>query len=207
MANLIAKDGSGTTIYLGATGVGTDLDPLVIRRQDIGTGLPADIAATSDVGSFSLIAFFKRLMSVKLPDAIAGRIPVENALAVYGTPTITAVPALSGPSLACDRFDRIRIQINNGAAALTGFEISSRAHATGDWQVHLNASGHFTSPTPGSILRHCADLAGAPIDLTTIAANGKAVMAIDLRGFFAQEIRIRATSATSSTVQIYWGAA
>jgi hypothetical protein len=207
MANLIAKDGAGTTQYIGATGAGTDADPLVLRRQDAGIGAPADVAATSDTGAFSLLALFKRLLSAKLPDVVSGRVPVDGNLAVYGAPTLTATTAISGPSFAVDRFTRLRIQINNGAAALTGFEISTRAHATADWQVHLNSAAHYTSPPVGSILRHCADLNGAAIDLTALPANGKAVMALDLRDFFAQEIRIRATSGSSSTVQIYWGAA
>lgn len=39
-------------------------------------GAKADAAATTDAGTFSLIAFFKRLLG-KLPDLSGGRIPVE----------------------------------------------------------------------------------------------------------------------------------
>jgi hypothetical protein len=206
MANLVAKDGSGTTQYIGATGAGTDADPLILRRQDAGVGGPADAAATADTGTFSLVALLKRLLSAKLPDPISGRIPTDASLAVYGSPTLTATPALSGPSFAIEKFTRLRLQVNNGPAALTGFEISTRAHAGADWQVHLNTAGHYTSPAAGSILVHCANLGGTVIDPTSLAANGKVVLALNFTQFFAQEIRVRATSGSSSLVQLYWGA-
>lgn len=47
-------------------------------KQDVqitALGAPADAAATSDTGTFGLIRLFKRLLSVKLPDAISSMIP------------------------------------------------------------------------------------------------------------------------------------
>lgn len=41
-------------------------------------GSPTEASATSDTGNFSLIRLIKRLLSVKLPDAIEGRIQTEN---------------------------------------------------------------------------------------------------------------------------------
>jgi hypothetical protein len=40
-------------------------------------GLLSDSAALSDTGNFNLIQFVKRLLSVKLPDSVSGRIPVN----------------------------------------------------------------------------------------------------------------------------------
>ena len=171
-------------------------------------GATSETAATSDTGVFSIVRLLKRLLSVKLPDAIGGRVPTISP-GTYGAPVVAVTAALGvGTSVDVSTYRRVRIQINNtGANPLSGFEISSKANSTGDPQVHLNLPTHFTAPTAGSILRHCADLNGAAIDPTTLAAGSKVVMAFDLRDFFASEIRIRATSASGTNLQIYWGAA
>jgi hypothetical protein len=39
-----------------------------------------------------------------------------------------------------------------------------------------------------------------------LPAAGNAVMAIDLRDFFASDIRIRATSTSGTNLQLLWGA-
>lgn len=44
-------------------------------------GLTDDSAASSDTGTFTLIGFIKRLLSVKLPDAISNEIPTRDASA------------------------------------------------------------------------------------------------------------------------------
>ena len=137
------------------------------------------------------------------------RVPVDSQYGTYGAPSLAITSLLStGTFFDTSKFGRVRLQVNNtGANALSGFEISSLAHAAGDAQVHLNLSTHFTTPTAGSILRHCADLTGAAIDLTTLPAGGKAVMAFDLRDLFAMQFRVRATSTAGTSLQFYWGAA
>lgn len=208
MANLKARDGAGALIELDAIGDGQPATPFVVTHRDLGVGLLTEPMGTSDIGAFSLIGLLKRVLSVKLPDVVAGRVPTI-APAIYGAPTIALTAALgTGASIDVSAYQRVRIQINNtGANSLSGFEISTKAHTTGDPQVHLNLPAHFTAPTAGSILRHCADLNGAAIDPTILAAGGRMVMAIDLRDFFASEIRIRATSAAGTNLQVYWGAA
>lgn len=194
-------------------GDGTTLDPFRFgffsTELETSIGAPADISATTDIGTFSLVSLLKRILASKLPDAVNSRIPVDPSYGTYGAPLLTVTSALAtGAFFDTSRFGRVRLQVNNtGANPLNGFEISSFAHASGDAQVHLNTSAHFTSPTAGSIVRHCADLSGAPIDLTTLPAGGKAVMAIDLRDFFAMQLRLRATSTAGTTLQFYWGAA
>jgi hypothetical protein len=179
----------------------------VVVHSDKNIGAIADAAASSDFGGFSLIALFKRLLSIKLPDAVAGKIPTDNKFGTYGNPTLAVTAALStGIIFDVAKFRRLRIQISNtGANALNGLEISTRSHASADFQVHLNTAAHYTSPASGSILRHCADLAGAAIDPTVLPGSGKVIIAIDLRDFFASDIRIRATSA-ATTLATFWGA-
>ena len=133
---------------------------------------------------------------------------MDAKFGTYGNPTTAITAALStGIIFDISKFQRLRIQVNNtGTNPLNGFEVSTRSHVTGDWQVHLNLAAHFTTPTAGSILRHCADLTGAAVDLTTLPASAKAVIAVDLRDFFASDIRVRATSVAGSNVQVLWGA-
>lgn len=205
---LIAKDGTGAVVNLKASGDGSNTNEFVVEHADANVGARADSAATSDTGTFSLIALLKRLLSTKLPDAVSGRVPTDGSLTTYGNPTLAVPTSLSTAVIFdCSKFKRLRIQINNtGSNALNGFEISTRGHGSGDYQVHLNTSTHYTSPTAGGILKHCADLSGASASPTTLAAGGKVVMAIDLTQFFAETIRIRATSAAATNLQIYWGA-
>lgn len=201
-----ARDGNNNPITFASKVINTS-EQVVVHADD-NIGAIADSAAASDFGGFSLIALFKRLLSVKLPDAVNGRIPIDGKLGVYGNPTLAITSTLStGIIFDVSKFTRLRLQVNNtGANPLSGFEISTRSHVTGDFQVHLNTAAHFTTPASGSILRHCADLTGAAIDVTTLPASGKAVMAIDLRDFFASDIRIRATSTAGTNLQVLWGA-
>lgn len=202
---LIARDGSNNAVTIASNIVALEH---VVIHADTNLGAIGDSSAASDFGGFSLIALFKRLLSIKLPDSVAGKIPTDSKFGTYGNPTIAIVATLStGIIFDISKYRRLRLQINNtGGNSLNGFEISTRSHITGDWQIHLNLAAHFTSPTAGSILRHCADLNGAAIDLTTLPASGGAVMAIDLRDFFASDIRIRATSPAGTNIAILWGA-
>jgi hypothetical protein len=202
---LAVRDGNNLSTNVASNVVNGDH---VVIHSDANLGAIADTSAASDFGGFSLIALVKRLLSVKLPDAVAGKIPTDNKFGTYGSPTLAVTTALStGVVFDVAKFQRLRLQVNNtGVNPLNGFEISTRSHATGDFQVHLNLPIHYTSPAAGSIVRHCADLAGAAIDLTILPASGKAVMAIDLRDFFASDIRVRATSAAGTNIAILWGA-
>jgi hypothetical protein len=202
---LIARDGNNNPVTIASNLVSLEH---VVLHSDPNLGAIADTSAASDFGGFSLIALFKRLLSIKLPDSVAGKVPVDGKFGTYGNPTLAITAALStGIIFDVSKFQRLRMQINNtGANALNGFEVSTRSHVTGDWQIHLNLAAHFTAPTAGSILRHCADLSGAAIDLTTLPASGKSVMAIDLRDFFASDIRVRAASTAGTNMQVLWGA-
>lgn len=202
---LAVRDGNNTLAAMASDLVNGEH---VVMHSDKNIGAIADAAAGSDFGGFSLIALFKRLLSIKLPDAVAGKIPVDAKFGTYGNPTLAVTAALStGIIFDVAKFQRLRIQINNtGANALNGLEISTRSHSSADFQVHLNTAAHYTSPASGSILRHCADLVGAAIDPTILPGSGKVIIAIDLRDFFASDIRIRATSAAATTLATFWGA-
>ena len=91
MANLQAKDGAGTSIFIKATGTGTNADPFSTESRtnvlnfpasqpvtDVNIGTTTDTAATTDTGTFSLIALVKRLLG-KLPTLVSGRFPVDGS--------------------------------------------------------------------------------------------------------------------------------
>jgi len=66
MANAPYSPGAGG-YFVKSTGAGTDADPYLVCRQtldgdDASAGAKADAAASSDAGTFSLIALFKRLL-------------------------------------------------------------------------------------------------------------------------------------------------
>jgi hypothetical protein len=202
---LSARDGNNNIVTIASVFASSEH---TVLHADVNLGTIADTSAATDTGSFSLISLFKRLLTSKLPDVVAGKIPTDSKYATYGNPTLAVTAALgTGVIFDVAKFRRLRLQIKNtGTNPLNGLEVSTRSHATGDFQVHLNTTSHFTTPTTGSILRHSADLTGAAIDATTLPANGNAVMAIDLRDFFASDIRIRATSTAGTNLQIFWGA-
>lgn len=50
-----------------------------LSNIDTDLGAPADSAASTDTGSFSLISLFKRLLSTKLPNSSGGRVPVDGS--------------------------------------------------------------------------------------------------------------------------------
>lgn len=60
MANQSYIGVAGTTLYRKATGNGTDADPYVSEFNEPDIGSTTDAAATTDTGTFSLIALFKR---------------------------------------------------------------------------------------------------------------------------------------------------
>jgi hypothetical protein len=202
---LSARDGNNNLVNLATNFASSEH---TVLHADLNIGALADTTATSDVGAFSLIALIKRLLSAKIPDTVAGKIPTDGKFGTYANPTLAVTAALgTGVIFDISKFQRLRLQIKNtGANPLNGLEISTRSHVTGDFQIHMNVAAHFTAPTSGSILRHCADLSGVAIDATTLPAAGNAVMAIDLRDFFASDIRIRATSTSGTNLQLLWGA-
>jgi hypothetical protein len=152
-----------------------------------------------------------------LPTALVGdRFKVDTGAAVgasFGNPTNlavvggTALTASTGTFIEIPTLTRFRLQVNNiGAANLNGFEISTRCNASADMQIHLNTGAHFTAPPSDSILRLSGDTLGASVDPTTLnATTGKVILAFDFRDFFVQTIRIRASAASNTTLQFYWG--
>jgi len=173
-------------------------DPVTQDRVGALTETPLSIPTTSG----SLSGVLRGLWSNFL-DRVPGFQPV------YGAPANLAVTATlsTGTFITVDKYTRYRIQVKNaGANPLNAFEISTRSHASGDMVIHLNAAAHFTAPASGSILRASSDLSGAAIDPTTLAAGASIVMAFDFRDFFAESIRIRASSTSSTSLQYFWGA-
>jgi hypothetical protein len=193
------------------SGDGSLANPDVVRSEDptmqgIGTVISGNV-----VDIETIVA----AISSRLPTAlVTGRLPVDSLYqAITGaTPNLTvtggvALTASTGVFIATANFTRFRVQINNiGANALTGLEISTRAHASADMQVHLNASAHYTAPPANSILRLSGDTLGAATDPTLLAGStGKVILAFDFTNFFAETLRIRASATTTTTLQFFWG--
>jgi hypothetical protein len=83
--------GSGNT----GAGAGTSTR-LANINPDI--GYPSETAAGSDTGTFSLIRLLKRLLSIKLPDAVGGRVPVDGSGVTQPiSGTVTANTGLTQP--------------------------------------------------------------------------------------------------------------
>lgn len=194
-------------------GSGTLADPDVVTSEDptlqsIATLINGNLVDT-EVLVTSILA--------RLPTTlISGRLGVDSAVqATTGTtPNLTvtggqAITASLGAIIQTSRFTRFRVQINNiGASALSGLEISTRCNADplADFQPHLNASAHYTAPPNTSILRLSGDTLGAAIDPTVLTATvGKVILAFDFTNFFAESVRIRASAAANTTLQIFWG--
>lgn len=192
------------------SGDGSIANPDVVRSED------PTLQSIATLISGNVIDV-EALLAARLPAAlISGRLGVDS---IYQATTGTtanlvvtggqAITASTGVFVATGNFTRFRVQINNiGAAALTGLEISTRcnANAAADFQVHLNASAHYTAPPANSILRLSGDTLGAAIDPTTLTAStGKAILALDFTNFFAESVRIRASAAANTTLQIFWG--
>ena len=61
---------------------------VLFNRVDEALGTSDSSVASSDTGTFSLIQLIKRLLSVKLPDAISGKIPVTSINYLSGFTTV-----------------------------------------------------------------------------------------------------------------------
>lgn len=115
-----------------------------LANIDADLGAPADAAATSDTGTFSLIALFKRglqnwttLLS-RVPASVGGRLPVEP-LGIPGvarqvaTTTASANTALTASVARISIFARIApLRYSVGSAAQTANNATSHYLAAGE---------------------------------------------------------------------------
>jgi hypothetical protein len=197
MANTTFIDSTGVQRFRASEGAGTDLDPFVLTFKevsDIAGRLPTK-GAKAGSGSVSVVPATDANFAVPL--------------ASYGTNTLAVTDALStGIFLDVSGFRRFRFQVHNsGSNQLSGFEVSSRCHSSGDMQVHAALAADYTSPGASSIIRLCGDLAGASINCTAMFGGAKAIVSLDLTDIFAETLRIRARCATgqSTTLNFVWG--
>lgn len=94
--------------------------------------------------------------------------------------------------------ERLNIEFAVAAAALTGFEVAFVLAPGSTPQVVANATAKFTTPALGNVvLAASGDLTGAAV--------GEHWAIIDVMGVY--EVRIRASSGTSSSVIGTWSAA
>lgn len=115
-----------------------------LSNIDTDLGAPADSAASTDTGSFSLISLLKRLLSTKLPDQSNGRIPVTLASAgTTGSTAPTTANLYAGTdgtnlrAISTDSSGRINTNVNGtvtvsdrgttGEASVTNFTSTTSA--------------------------------------------------------------------------------
>lgn len=97
--NFIGKDASGTNVTFDSLDIGGGVQRP--RKEDPNVGLKADTVATTDTGTFSLIALFKRLLqkiTAQLPGAL-GQTTMSASLPVTLSSDQSNVP-VAGPAAA-----------------------------------------------------------------------------------------------------------
>jgi hypothetical protein len=131
ISNTVIFDTDGSGAVLSSTwynlstnaAIATPLDADLEDPQDRvvnGIGSPGDTVATSDTGSFSLIAFVKRSLQnwasllARIPTLVAGRIPIDGSAVtqpVSGTIAAKTVSAISLDSAGSIAITNVRVTI------------------------------------------------------------------------------------------------
>jgi len=180
--------GDGT---IGSPDVAETADPIVA----------ANITSLSD--KFSSLG--QKTSALSTPVVIASDQVVNvSSTVVYGSSTLTAtsgaITSNSGAFINVERFKRFSLEISNSTTALNALDISTKSHTSGTHTIRLNAASHFTTIPSGSILRAASAFTGASLDFTTLGISSGGVLIFDLRDFLVNEIRIRATVASGTSV-------
>lgn len=113
--------GVATLIGAGGGGGGGGGAVTVADGADVAMGATADAAATSDAGTFSLIALFKRLLG-KLPTLASGRMPVDGS-GVTQPVSAAALPLPAGAATSALQ--------GTGNTSLASIDTKSPALSTG----------------------------------------------------------------------------
>lgn len=186
MANLPYKDIDGTTTkYVKATGVGSDADPYVTIRAgttadggDVTQGAIADAAATTDGGSFSLIALIKRLLG-KFP-ATLGQKASTASMAVVVASDQSAIPVAGTFFQATQPVSSAALPLPAGAATSANqtatnvlvTSLDTKAPALG--QALVGASVPVVLPaTQLTSLTPPAAITGFALEATLVAQSAK----------------------------------
>lgn len=187
----IPVTGALTDAQLRATPVsvsGTVLDNI---NTDLGS--PSDVAASSDTGTFSIIAFIKRAMQYwstllgRIPTPISGRIPVD----VNGVVSVSNFPSTQPVSATALPLPNGAATESTLAALNTKTPAVGQTNMTGSSPVVI-ASDQSTIPVNQAGVSATGSLAAlnATVPLTLNGATG---FAVDVRGTFVATILIQGT--------------
>jgi hypothetical protein len=152
-----------------------------LSNIDTDLGAPSDSAASSDTGTFSVIALIKRGLQnwtsllAKIPALVSGRIPVDGS-GVTQPISASSLPLPSGASTAAKQpalgtagtpsSDVITVQ---GASAGTALN-TKETQPTDDYVINTSAFSNFSAV--GSLLTSAAFDAGASADYVVITLEG-----------------------------------
>ena len=138
-------------------------------------------------------------------DGASSTTPYSQFPLVDGTGTASLTSTISDAVVitnlqACAK---LFVQVRNGSgAALNAFVVETRGRSSSTWIPRLNAAAHFLAPIAESILRASAGANGSPIDPTTLPVNALIDMEFDLRDFLCSDLRIRASTASTTIVTV-----
>lgn len=104
-------------------------------------GANTDTSAASDTGNFSLFSFFKRLLSVKLPNAVSGRVPVDGS-GVTQPVSAASLPLPSGAATSANQ--------TTANASLSSIDSKLPSLSGGRLPVDIGGNGSITV-TSGTI--------------------------------------------------------
>ncbi len=171
MSNISAKNSSGLAVYLKSSGSGSDPDPWIPEHSDTNIGARADLMATSDTGTFSLISLIKRLISMGMKDAG----PAWTVTRTYTTSTDMTTAATISVAPTSSQYLYADDVIVSAAVAME-FTLQEETSATVLASVFIPTSGTVVITTRDAIKVPTADR----------RLFGKASVAGNVRVFCAQ---------------------
>jgi hypothetical protein len=95
LGTILARQGDGANVYMGTiSGTGIITDPAVIAHGDVNLGEKTDTIATTDTGTFTFIALFKRFL--------------DRLTTLFGTASLLSV-------------GRVKVEATTAVAALSDY--------------------------------------------------------------------------------------
>lgn len=182
LSSVLAKDANQADQSIAtAQGDGTTGNPYVPAHADIGIGAPDDPAASSNTGSFSLIALVKRLLSVSIAAIVTELTDIDALLtdidAAIGAPGDPAATSDTGTFSLIALIKRLLQNINGGSAAATNYSsigtaatanmINSTAALRSIEAVNLNTATRYLL-----LFNSTGATTGTPVRVFPVYGNG-----------------------------------
>jgi len=176
---VVAVDENGNPVPL-ATATGQEAGNGSLANIELATGLPADEAATTDTGTFSLLAFVKRglqnwtTLLARIPALVGGRIPVDGSGV---TQPVSGFVGISGSVAVTGSLKDTQLRASAVAVSLTSTTITGSVAVTGpltDTQLRATpvpVSGTVAATQSGTWnIGSIASLPALPVGTNTIGA-------------------------------------